>query len=146
MVDIEPTAVFSEICGICKYFKKFIELESMVSKKKKRKATNLSTVTYFRMMSCHGNFTGSAIKHKAKKLAPFTINYPLLIFNRLLLRSSGVLDFMTLLHFLSFFGLTLPGFHTSSDMYELSKSICWNHLQQKSVIFVADCRLDNRLP
>ena len=71
-------------------------------------------------------FTGSAIKHKAKKLAPFefTINYPLLIFNRLLLRSSGVLDFMTLLHFLSCFGLTLPGFHTSSDMYELSKSIC----------------------
>ena len=102
MVDIEPTAVFFEICGIRKYFKKFIELESMVSKKKKRKATNLSTVTYFRMMSCHGNFTGSAIKHKAKKLAPFTINYPLLIFNRLLLRSSGVLDFMTLLHFLSF--------------------------------------------
>ena len=73
-------------------------------------------------------------------------NWLRLVFNRLLLRSSGVSDFMTLLYFLSCFGLTLPGFHTSSDMYELSKSICWNHLQPKSVIFVVDCRLDNRLP
>ena len=37
MVDIEPTAVFFEICGICKYFRKFIVLESMMSKKEEEK-------------------------------------------------------------------------------------------------------------
>ena len=44
-----------------------------------------------------------------------------LIETRLLLWSWRVLDcYISCL----FFGLTLPGFHTSSDMYELSKSIC----------------------
>ena len=53
-----------------------------MSKKKKRKATKLSTVTYLRRMLC--NSTGFAIKHKAKKLALFwiTLNYQLLLFNR----------------------------------------------------------------
>ena len=44
----------------------------MMSKKKKRKATKLSSVTYLRRMSC--NFTGFAIKHKAKKLELFWFN------------------------------------------------------------------------
>ena len=91
MVDIEPTAVFFEICGICKYFRKFIVWESMMSKKKKRKATNLSTVTYLRRMSCQGNFTGSAIQQKAKKLAPFGIQ--LVAFEEL--RGLGFYDFVT---------------------------------------------------
>ena len=74
MVDIEPTAVFFDIyAGYANIFRKFIVLESlMMSKKKKRKATKLSTVTYLRRMLC--NFTGFAIKHKAKKLALFWFN------------------------------------------------------------------------
>lgn len=90
MVDIEPTAVFFEICGICKYFRKYIVLESMMSKKNRIKATNLFCLSYIFEKGCHAmtTITGSAI-NKAKKLAPFgfTINYLLLIFNRLLLRS-----------------------------------------------------------
>ena len=41
MVDIEPTAVFFDICRICKYFRKFIVLELMMSKKEEEKSNKV---------------------------------------------------------------------------------------------------------